>query len=537
MSKNTRNLSARQQGDKALFAELSKTAQQGGSLSAEQLHVLARERRISIATLLGTSSFYDFLNTFKHGKQGYVCNGTSCLMAGKRNAAEQSLLRHCSRQEIGEATCLGHCFHGGAYWFGEQTFDIKSDPQNISEPPRIPFYNAAQQSLFTDSISDLASFYQDSLLDPDIILKKLADSRLRGRGGAGFHFADKLAACAAAPAGQKVIVCNADEGDPGAFSDRYLLEVQPQRVLAGMLAAAHSVGAESAYLYIRAEYPYALQCMREAITAFEQTPAYATSGVQFYIIRGAGAYICGEETALLNSIEGLRPEVRTRPPYPTQYGLYGQPTVLSNVETFAAVPWILQHGGMAFASIGTTQSTGTKLLSLDHSFKRPGVHEVELGVPLQQVINEYGGGFHSAVKAIQIGGPLGCVVPLNNVTDLSLDFESFAQQGFQLGHAGMIGIPQDFPMIDFLRHLFSFMAHESCGKCVPCRLGTRKGSDLLMAATKDTPIDRETFDDLLDALEFGSLCGLGGGLPLPVRNILQYFNAELTDYFRQGTGR
>lgn len=228
--------------------------------------------------------------------------------------------------------------------------------------------------------------------------------------------------------------------------------------------------------------------------------------------------------------------MRTRPPYPTEEGLFGQPTVLSNVETFAAVPWILQHGGKKFAAIGTEQSTGTKLISLDHSFNHPGVHEVELGIPLQQLINEYGGGFHAAVKAIQIGGPLGCVVPLHKVADLALDFESFSQHGFQLGHAGIIGIPEEFPMIDFLRHLFAYMANESCGKCVPCRLGTKKGHALLIAASKDTPIVDDTFSDLLATLEAGSLCGLGAGLPLPVRNILHYFADELAQYFSPGTG-
>jgi NADH:ubiquinone oxidoreductase subunit F (NADH-binding) len=201
------------------------------------------------------------------------------------------------------------------------------------------------------------------------------------------------------------------------------------------------------------------------------------------------------------------------------------------VETFAALPWILQHGGKAFAAMGTEQSSGTKLISLDHSFNRPGVHEVELGTPLQQVIEEIGAGFHGTVKAIEIGGPLGSVVPLHKLPALSLDFESFAQHSFQLGHAGMIGIPQDFPMIDFLRHLFAYMANESCGKCAPCRLGTRKGHALLLATAKNRPIANDIFHDLLDTLETGSLCGLCGGLPFPVRNILDYFGDELAEYF------
>lgn len=541
MSKNIRALSARHRHDKTLFEALTAAAEKTGSPTAEQLRIISEKRLVSPATLLGTSSFYDFLNENNRGKQAYVCNGTSCMLSGKQSKTRQALSARLSEDEIGEVACVGHCYHGGAYWQGAQTFDVKSgnaesDSVTASAHHLIPYYNAATHSLFTDDIDDLDAFYQCASLDPEKIATELTDSQLRGRGGAGFHFAEKLNACANTPAGQKYIVCNGDEGDPGAFSDRYLLEHQPQRVLAGMLAAAHVVGADTAYLYIRAEYPLAQQKIREAIDAFAKTTTGMQSKIQFHVIRGAGSYICGEETALLNSIEGLRPEVRTRPPYPTEAGLFGRPTVLSNVETFAAVAWILQHSGKAFAAMGTKQSTGTKLISLDHSFNRPGVHEVELGIPLQQVIEECGGGFHKAIKAVQIGGPLGCIVPMHKVSDLSLDFESFCQHGFQLGHAGIIGIPEDFPMIDFLRHLFLYMANESCGKCVPCRLGTKKGHALLVATSKECPIDNDTFDDLLHTLEAGSLCGLGSGLPLPVRNILHYFADELSDYFAQGTG-
>ncbi len=530
MSKNNRALSARHGQNKLLFEAITSIETADGSV-AQPLADLAKEWRISPATLLGTYSFYDFLQSGHHGKRAYVCKGTACLMSGKSQQVKEKHLKQFKENEIGEVDCLGHCYHGGAYWQGQDVLDAESAQDKGSTPNSIPYTNAAKHSLFTDEISDLDSFYQNSLLDPKTILTLLGESQLRGRGGAGFCFADKLTACAEATASQKYIVCNGDEGDPGAFSDRYLLEEQPQRVLAGMLAAAHVVGANTAYLYIRAEYPLAQQRMREAIQAFEQTSAFTKCAVRFQVVRGAGSYVCGEESALLNSIEGLRPEVRTRPPYPAQEGLFGQPTLLSNVETFAAVPWILQHGGQTFAAIGTKQSTGTKLLSLDHSFNHPGVHEVELGIPLQQLIDECGGGFHRAVKALQIGGPLGCVVPMTKVSDLTVDYESFSQQGFQLGHAGIIAIPEEFPMIDFLRHLFAFMAHESCGKCVPCRLGTQKGHALLEAAVKGQPVGHHTFADLLDTLEIGSLCGLGGGLPLPVRNILQYFADELMEYF------
>jgi len=296
------------------------------------------------------------------------------------------------------------------------------------------------------------------------------------------------------------------------------------------------MGADTGFIYIRAEYPLAVSRMTKSIEEFEKTVAFEQSRFRFRIVRGAGSYICGEETALLNSIEGLRPEVRTRPPYPAQEGLFDKPTLVSNVETFAAVPWIMEHGGNVFAAIGTEKSTGTKLLSLDNGFNNPGVHEVDMGTSLKKIIDDYGGGFRRATKAVQVGGPLGSVVPIEKIGNLSLDFESFEQTGFLLGHAGIIAIPEDFPMIGFLRHLFSYMANESCGKCLPCRLGTEKGYRLLKEASKNNPVNTTTFNDLLEALETGSLCGLGSGLPWPVRNILDYFPAELAGYFSQVTG-
>lgn len=525
MSKNIRSLSARHIEGQTLFEALTETLEKTEQPLSEQLSDLSDERLVSRSSLLGASSFYDFLKTDGRGKQAYVCNGTCCLLAGKQDAVRAKLATRFSDDEIGEATCLGHCYHAGAYQQGQQSYDDGPDAGAI------PYYAHTDKAMFAGEIDSTEDFYQRALLEPEQIQQQLSLSRLRGRGGAGFPFADKLSACALEPAGQKYVVCNADEGDPGAFSDRYLLEQQPHRVLAGMLAAGLTAGADAGFVYIRAEYPLALVRVAEAIEAFEQTAAYATSKFQFRIVRGAGAYICGEETALLNSIEGLRPEVRTRPPYPTQEGLYGQPTLLSNVETFAAVPWILEHGGDAFAAMGTEKNSGTKLLSLDYGFNIPGVHEVEMGTPLQQVIEEYGGGLRQPVKALQVGGPLGGVVPMAKTVNLTIDCERFVEQGFEMGHAGIVTIPESFPMIDFLRHLFEYMAAESCGKCLPCSLGTRKAHTMLTTASKQQPLDSAAFDDLLEALELGSLCGLGSALPLPVRNILKYFSAELNDYF------
>lgn len=538
MSQNIRALSARCCRNRTLFEALLEAGRATGAPSHDQLRALAEESLISPAALLGAASFYDFLAEDNRNKQAYVCNGTACLLAGGQETVRARLTAQFPNEQIGEAACLGRCYRGGAYRIGDRCFDAGVDPD--SERGAGPtFHCHTAYSVFGGGdeadvlyrrISETASQLPVSFPD------ELSISGLRGRGGAGFPFAGKLDACRSAPVGRKYVVCNGDEGDPGAFSDRWLLEERPQRVLAGMLAAGLAMGSDTGFLYVRAEYPLAQKRVAEAIEAFERTPVFAQGGFQFRLVRGAGSYICGEETALLNSIEGLRPEVRTRPPYPAQAGLFGRPTLVSNVETFAAVPWILEHGGAAFAALGTKASTGTKLVSLDRGFNNPGVHEVVMGTALDRVIYDYGGGFRTAMKAVQVGGPLGGVVPVEKITALSLDFESFAGEGFLLGHAGIVGIPQDFPMIGFLRHLFTFTAGESCGKCLPCRLGTEKGRRMLMEATPDSPVDGAAFDDLLETLELGSLCGLGGGLPLPVRNILNRFRPELADYFSSGSG-
>jgi NADH-quinone oxidoreductase subunit F len=223
--------------------------------------------------------------------------------------------------------------------------------------------------------------------------------------------------------------------------------------------------------------------------------------------------------------------VRVRPPYPTQHGLFNKPTVVNNVETLACLPWILQHGGKAFAAIGRGKSTGTKLISLDGHFNRPGLYEADMGTPLRVVIDELGQGFRVPVKAMHIGGPLGGLVPVSKIDELTLDFESFNQAGFLLGHASVVCIPQEFPLAKYIEHLFEFTAHESCGKCFPCRLGSTRGKEMFQKALNENyKIERTLLNDLLETLETGSLCALGGGLPLPVKNALQYFEDELKPY-------
>jgi NADH-quinone oxidoreductase subunit F len=520
MSQNLRFLSGRH-GVSSLMEDMTAA----GALSDAAIRELAQKRGFPAAALYGAASFYDFL---RDGKKAHVCTGTVCRMSGKEAGVRQQLAARFTPAEIGEMACVGHCYRAGGYEVGGRTFDAHDLTEDI------PFRSTLADPVF-GAVEDCEALYGAALQDAPDTLAQLTASGLRGRGGAGFPFARKLQSCAA-QSGEKYVVCNADEGDPGAFSDRFLLEQRPERVLAGMLAAAQVLGARTGFIYLRAEYPDAAAVLEAAIERFDRSATGTASGFSFRIVRGAGSYVCGEETALLNSIEGLRPEVRVRPPFPAENGLFGQPTLLSNVETFAAIPWILARGGAAFAAIGNRRngrSTGSKLMSLDRLFVRPGVLEVAMGTPLAEVVYELGGGFTEPVKALQVGGPLGGVLPIDYVNRLSVDFESFQDAGFLLGHASLVAIPQTFPMGEFLTHLFEFMADESCGRCFPCRLGTRKGADLLAGAPQQ-PIDRSLFDELLETLEQGSLCALGGGLPLPARNILTHFPDEMAAYFVSG---
>lgn len=513
MSKNLRAINARRAASPGtLFERLT-----GGGAPADDA-VLAEASGLSPATVLGVRSFYDFLSAPELDRRVRVCNGVACLSAGTT-----VLPADLATATAGRVRCIGRCYHGGGYQIEGRSYDREGSDSAI------PYACIASSSIFPEPNPQLDAFYA-RLAEGDV-LSELEAAGLRGRGGAGFPFAIKLKACAEAAGDPKYIVCNADEGDPGAFSDRWLLEQRPHLVLGGMLAAGLACGARVGYLYVRAEYPEAIERLESAVETFHATAAARAADFCFRIVRGAGSYVCGEETALLNSIEGLRPEVRVRPPYPAQEGLFGKPTLLSNVETFAAVPWILRRGGPAFAALGRGRSTGTKLVCLDHNFSRPGVYEVEMGLPLRDLIH-WAGGFRRPVKALQVGGPLGGVLPVAKIDDLTLDFESFEAAGFLLGHAGIVAIPADFPMIELLCHLFEYMAEESCGKCVPCRMGTRKGAQMLRAATPESPLRHEDFEALLETLEIGSLCALGGGLPLPARNILEHFKDEVGGFFR-----
>lgn len=526
MSNNIRKLSRNLGIQKRFFREIGKTVRPNIEESDAAMHVLADETKLSTAVIKGSASFYDFLNEASKIQDTLVCQGTACLVTG---SADETASCH---KGAGKTMCCGYCYQGSALLQRNEAGDFEtfySHKEDLKKA-EMPVYNFSETAILTEKVASIASLYEIALQTQETALDELEKSGLRGRGGAGFSFAFKCKACAEEQSDEKYIVCNADEGDPGAFSDRYLLEEHPHKVMAGMYAAGILSGATIGMLYIRFEYPEAIALVEQAIVEFEKLPKEISDKFSFRVVSGAGSYVCGEETALLNSIEGLRPEVRVRPPYPASYGLWGKPTILSNVETFANVPWILAKGGEAFAQIGTKDSKGTKLVSLDSQFVRPGLYEVDFGCSFTKLIYDWAGGFKVEVKALQVGGPLGSVVAVDAIDKCTVSFEGFQELGFALGHAGIIAIPQTFPMIDFMHHLFEYMAEESCGKCVPCRIGTEKGTVMLKNSKNET-INIEVFESLLSILEEGSLCALGGGLPLPIRNIMSQFQVELADYF------
>ena len=547
MSKNLSELAGRGGVVDGLFEKMGEAAAANGTPSKEKLDELAKEFLIGTSSTYGAATFYDFMKPENQGKKAYVCNGSACLCAGTQDAVQQKLEATYSADEVGHMCCLGRCHENSAFHVDGQNYSgadidrVAEIAEGTSTPDDSYNVKATGKAILTADYdkAELFDLVRKTLAaDSSAALEEIKASSIRGRGGAGFPMGIKLESCRKEKNETKFIICNADEGDPGAYSDRYLLEKQPLLVLIGMMVSGYIIGSETGILYIRAEYPEAVGIVEKAIQEMRDQGLTGNdingSGFtfNFKVIKAQGAYICGEETALINSIEGQRPEVRVRPPYPTQQGLFNKPTVVNNVETQAAVPWILMNGGVAYKALGTERSSGTKLVCLDSFFNNPGIVEVEMGTSLDQVVNEVGGGFREPVKALHIGGPLGGMVPTSKISELNIDFESFAQGGFLLGHASVVSIPEKMPMVKYLEHVFDFAAYESCGKCFPCRLGTTRGHEMFQKAINDNyKIDMKLLTDLLTTLEEGSLCAHGGGIPLPVRNALQYFDDELKEFF------
>jgi NADH-quinone oxidoreductase subunit F len=370
---------------------------------------------------------------------------------------------------------------------------------------------------------------------PQRVIDEVAESGLRGRGGAGFSTSQKWQFCRDAVGSPKYMICNADEGDPGAFMDRSILEGDPHSVLEGLIIAAYAIGAAEGFIYVRAEYPLAVSTVRLAVDQARELGFLGKnimgSGFDFdvQIKEGAGAFVCGEETALMASIEGKRGMPRSRPPFPAQSGLWDKPTTINNVKTLAMVSFILSEGAYRFAGLGTDKSKGTCVFALAGNINHMGLIEVPMGTPLKEVIFGIGGGIPKSkrLKAVQIGGPSGGCLPAD-MSGTSLDYESLIKSGAIMGSGGLIVMDDSNCMVDIARYFLSFIQAESCGKCTPCRLGTKQMLDILEGITRGEgkPSDIPMLEDLAKQIKVSSLCALGGTSPNPVLTTLRYFRHE-----------
>jgi bidirectional [NiFe] hydrogenase diaphorase subunit len=370
-------------------------------------------------------------------------------------------------------------------------------------------------------------------MTPQAVIEEVVRSGLRGRGGAGYPTGLKWSTVAKASGERKFVICNADEGDPGAYMDRSVLESDPHRVIEGMILAGYAVGASSGFIYVRAEYPLAVERLKTAIRQAERLNLLGNNicGTPFNfkleIRLGAGAFVCGEETALIASIEGGRGTPHPRPPYPAEHGLWGMPTLINNVETFANIAPILRHGGAWFAGIGTPRSKGTKVFALAGQVEHSGLIEVPMGTSLQEIILEIGGNDPEHFKAVQTGGPSGGCIPKDHL-ETPVDYESLVGLGTFMGSGGMIVVDQGACMVALAKYFMEFCMTESCGKCIPCRVGTVQMHAILEKITlgEAQMQDLELLEELCDLVRHTSLCGLGQGAPNPVLSTLRYFRDE-----------
>ncbi len=456
------------------------------------------------------------------------CQGTACFVA--RHLSPKAW--EAAERAVPRVYCLGRCYEGPA------TDDAPSRPQIEVCAPRSIVLERVQHGT-TDSLDDyrrgggMVGLQRAAGMEPEGIVSELERSELRGRGGAGFPTGRKWRTVAAQTGIPKYVVANLDEGDPGAYIDRILAEDDPLALLEGMAIAARAVGASQGIIYVRGEYPAAITSLDSALEAARRAGWLGgrsrNEAFDIQLVIGRGSYICGEETSLLNSIEGRRPIVRVRPPYVAERGLWGQPTLVNNVETFASVPWIVRHGGAAYAAMGIPGSRGTKVLALNSLFHRPGLYEVEFGVTVRHVVETLGGGLRNGeLRGVMIGGPLAGVIP-PELLDTPLGFAELRAIGASVGHGGVIAFDQHTSIAELAHHVFRFAADESCGECTPCRLGARRVEHMLSAilAGRVAPGDQQLLREIVTALQDASLCGRVTGLGDFTASIFQYFPQEI----------
>ena len=519
-----------------------------------------------------------------------VCGSTGCTSSGSQqiiDVLDEEIKKHGIQNEVNviKTGCFGLCELGPIMIvYPEGSFysrvDVKNIPEIVSE--HLVNGNVVTKLLYKDTVKgdsiislNETPFYKKQMrvalkncgvispecideyiamdgyfalakilseMQPEDVIKIIKDSGLRGRGGGGFPTGVKWSLAAANKSDQKFVCCNADEGDPGAFMDRSILEGDPHVVLEAMAIAGYAIGASRGFIYVRAEYPVAVKRIKIAI---KQAYDYGllgknifSSGFDFDIeIRlGAGAFVCGEETALMTSIEGKRGEPRPRPPYPAVKGLFGKPTILNNVETYANVPQIILNGANWFNSIGTEKSKGTKVFALGGKIRRTGLVEVPMGTTLREIVEEIGGGIPNdkKFKAAQTGGPSGGCIPAKYL-DIQMDYDNLLEIGSMMGSGGLIVMDESTCMVDIAIFFLEFTVDESCGKCTPCRVGTKRLLEMLTDITegKADMQELEKMENLCHYIKENSLCGLGQTAPNPVLSTLQYFRDEYVEHIKE----
>ena len=497
------------------------------------------------AAVYGISTFYDDLTTPRGARHVRICTGTACFAAtggGHVDAIVDGLGLGLGERasdgsvSVAETVCLGFCHSAPAIRVGDIVDAGHGACGRVLAGDAAPALEPDWVSTLHEPVLTRRGGWRGlrralAELTPPELLAEVKGANVRGRGGAGFPAGDKWTFTRDADGEEKFIVANGDEGDPGSFIDKYLMERNPELVLEGMALAGYAVGAAHGFVLCRSEYPVSKRALEEAAATARAAGDLGEnlhgSGFSFdvTIVEGAGSYVVGEETALLACIEGRRGTVSARPPFPAVRGLYGRPTVVNNVETLSNVPFVALHGAEAYRALSPGATPGSKLVCFNERFVKPGVYEVPFGVSMRELCEGIAGGVKDgrALKAVQIGGPLGGILPAWRL-DTAFEFDALAAEGCMVGHGGIVAFDETTDMRALATHLLRFGAHESCGKCMPCRIGLKRAHEMF---EDGWPVDRERLEQLLDALDLGSLCAHGGGISAPIRSLLRHFPAEL----------
>ena len=517
-----------------------------GEVTDEDRKHAAEVSGLPEATVYGISSFYDDLLAPRGARHVRVCTGTACWAAtggAHVDAVKEGLgldlgeKRADGAVSLAETVCLGFCHSSPAVRDGDVIDAGPDAPARAITGATVAATEPEWKSLLSVPVLTEPADWSGlgralSELGPEKLLDDVEEAKVRGRGGAGFPAGTKWRFTRGAKGDEKFIVANGDEGDPGSYIDKYLMEQNPVRVLEGLALAGFAVGAGHGFVLTRSEYPLSKPSLEAAAEQARQEGWLGTdiqgSGFDFdvTIVEGAGSYVVGEETALLACLQGLRGTVSARPPFPAERGVHGLPTVVNNTETLANMPFIALHGAEAYKALSPdSESNGSKLVCFNERFTRPSVYEVPFGMTMRELCEDVAGGLSDGrtIKAVQLGGPLGGILPASKL-DTPFDFDALAAEGCMVGHGSICAFDDQTDIRALAVHLLRFGAHESCGKCFPCRIGLRRAHDMFAAPA---PVDRVNFEQLLEALELGSLCAHGVGMPAPLRSLLAHFPDEM----------